>query len=152
MRHALAPDRTVAILTVPTEREVPMLYAEWQVGQVLWSMIWFTLFFLWIWVLVMVFADVFRSRDMGGWAKALWTFFVLFLPVLGVLAYLIVRGPKIGQHQIEDAQRADEAMRAYIRTTVATPTTDLEALADLRERGVIDEAEFESMRQRVVPA
>jgi hypothetical protein len=128
-----------------------MIYAEWQVGQVLWTMIWFTLFFLWIWVLVMIFADVFRSRDLGGWAKALWTLFVIFLPVLGVLAYLIVRGNKIGEHQIEDAQKADEAMRTYIRTTVATPTTDLEALADLRERGVIDDAEFEAMRQRVVP-
>jgi hypothetical protein len=127
-----------------------MVYAEWQVGQVLWSMIWFTLLFMWIWVLVMVFADVFRSRDLGGWGKALWTMFVIFLPILGVLAYMIVRGPKIGQHHLEDAQEADLAMRAYIRSAVESPGDDLSTLADLRERGVIDDAEFQIMKDRVV--
>ena len=127
-----------------------MVYAEWQVGQVLWSMIWFTLLFMWIWVLVMVFADVFRSRDLGGWGKALWTLFVIFLPVLGVLMYMIVRGNKIGQHQLEDARDADVAMRAYIRSAVESPGDDLSTLADLRERGVIDDAEFQMMKDRVV--
>jgi hypothetical protein len=127
-----------------------MVYAEWQVGQVLWSMIWFTLLFMWIWVLVMVFADVFRSRDLGGWGKALWTLFVIFLPVLGVLMYMIVRGNKIGQHRLEDARDADVAMRAYIRSAVESPGDDLSTLADLRERGVIDDAEFQMMKDRVV--
>lgn len=127
-----------------------MVYAEWQVGQVLWSMIWFTLLFMWIWVLVMVFADVFRSRDLGGWGKALWTLFVIFLPVLGVLMYMIVRGNKIGQHRLEDAHDADVAMRAYIRSAVESPGDDLSTLADLRERGVIDDAEFQMMKDRVV--
>jgi hypothetical protein len=128
-----------------------MVYAEWQVGQVLWSMIWFTLLFMWIWVLITVFADIFRSRDLGGFAKALWTLFVIFLPVLGVLAYMIVRGNKLGQHRIEDAQEADQAMRAYIRSAVAeSPTDDLSTLVDLRERGVIDDAEFQHMKDRVV--
>lgn len=128
-----------------------MVYAEWQVGQLVWSMLWFALFFMWIWVLVVVFADVFRSRDLSGWGKALWTLFVIFLPLLGVLSYLIVRGNKIGQHQIEQAERADLAMRSYIRQTVDTsPADDLTALVDLRDRGVIDEAEFEAMKARLV--
>ncbi|HEY3142940.1 MAG TPA: SHOCT domain-containing protein [Acidimicrobiales bacterium] len=127
-----------------------MVLAEWQVGQVLWSMLWFTLFFLWIWVVIMVFADIFRSPDMGGFAKAIWTLFVIFVPVLGVLAYLIVRGPKIGEHHMQDAQLADDRMQAYVRQAAATPTSDLGALVDLRDRGVIDDAEFESMKQRVV--
>jgi hypothetical protein len=127
-----------------------MVYAEWQVGQLVWSMIWFALFFMWIWVLITVFADIFRSRDMGGWGKALWTLFVIFLPVLGVLAYLIVRGNKIGEHQVEDVQEADAAMQAYIRQTVNTPGNDLSKLADLHERGVIDDAEFQMMKDRVI--
>jgi HAMP domain-containing protein len=129
-----------------------MVFAEWQVGQVFWGLLWFTLFFLWIWILIMVFADVFRSRDLGGWAKALWTLFIIVLPYLGVFAYFIARGSKMGQHRIEDAERADQAMRAYIRDTVATPTDDLSVLADLRSRGVIDEAEFQDLRLRVVPS
>ena len=127
-----------------------MMYAEWQVGQVFLSMLWFALFFLWIWLVIVVFADVFRSRDMGGWAKALWTLFILFFPYLGVLVYLIARGHKIGEHRLQDAQEADMAMRDYIRATVSTPPSDLDKLADLRASGVIDDAEYEAMRQRVV--
>jgi hypothetical protein len=127
-----------------------MVVATWQVGQVLWSMLWFTMFFLWIWVVISIFGDIFRSHDLGGFAKALWTLFVIFLPVAGVLAYLIVRGHKIGEHRLADAQQADAAMQSYIRSTVATPTTDLATLADLHDRGVIDDTEFEAMKQRTV--
>jgi hypothetical protein len=129
-----------------------MVYAEWQVGQVFWSMLWFTLFFLWIWVVVMVFADIFRSHDLGGFAKALWTLFVIFVPALGVLVYLIARGHKIGEHRAQEFERADAQMQAYIRSTTATPSTDLATLADLRDRGVIDDAEFEALKQRAINA
>ena len=103
-----------------------MIFAEWQVGQVLWSMLWFTLFFLWIWLVVMVFVDVFRSRDLSGWSKALWCIFLIVFPYLGVFVYLIARGSKMGQHRIEEAAEADAAMQAYIRQTMATtPPADL---------------------------
>ena len=125
-----------------------MVIATWQVGQVLWSMLWFTMFFLWIWVVITVFADIFRSHDMGGFAKALWTLFVIFLPVAGVLAYLIVRGHKIGEHRLADVQRADAEMQSYIRTAAASPVSDLATLADLHDRGVIDDTQFEAMKQR----
>jgi hypothetical protein len=97
-----------------------------------------------------VFADIFRSHDMGGFAKALWTLFVIFLPVAGVLAYLIVRGHKIGEHRLADVQRADAEMQSYIRTAAASPVSDLATLADLHDRGVIDDTEFEAMKQRAV--
>jgi hypothetical protein len=129
-----------------------MVYAEWQVGQVVWSMFWFTLLFMWIWVLIVVFGDVFRSPDLGGWAKALWTVFVLFLPVLGVLAYLIARGSKIGEHRLEQAQQADRAMRSYIRSVVDSPGDDLDTLSALRDRGVIDDDEFRTMKARLPTA
>jgi hypothetical protein len=127
-----------------------MVVATWQVGQVLWSMLWFTMFFLWIWVVIAVFGDIFRSHDLSGFAKALWTIFVIFLPFLGILAYLIARGHKIEEHRAADAQQADAAMKSYVRSTVATPASDLATLADLRDRGVIDDTEFEAMKQRTL--
>ena len=75
-----------------------MLAAQFGTGQVFWSMLWFFLFFIWIWLLITVFADIFRSHDMGGFAKFLWVIFVIFLPYLGVFVYLIARGHKMSEH------------------------------------------------------
>ena len=77
-----------------------MLLAEFGTGQVFWSMLWFFLFFIWIWMLVVVFGDIFRSADLGGWGKALWCIFIIVLPFLGVFVYLITRGHKMQEHQI----------------------------------------------------
>jgi len=127
-----------------------MVIATWQVGEVFLSMLWFTLFFLWIWLVITVFADIFRSHDLSGWAKALWSIFVIFLPYLGVFIYLIARGHKIGEHQVEEVQRTDAAMQTYIRSVAATPADDLTQLSDLHDRGIIDDAEYEAMRRRLV--
>src|SRR3954447_4440724 len=97
-----------------------MLAAEWGVGQVLWSMIWFFLFFIWIWLLIAVFGDIFRSHDLGGVSKALWTIFVIVTPFLGVLVYMIARGHKMNEHAVEAAQAHDAAPRQYIKETVST--------------------------------
>ena len=71
------------------------MLAEFGTGQVFWSMLWFFLFFIWIWMLFVVFGDIFRSHDLSGWAKALWSIFVIFVPYLGVFVYLIARGHKM---------------------------------------------------------
>ena len=80
------------------------LLAEFGTGQVLWSFIWFFLLFIWIWLLIIVFSDIFRSRDLSGWAKALWVIFVIILPYLGVFVYLIARGSKMQEHAAQAAQ------------------------------------------------
>jgi hypothetical protein len=131
-----------------------MVAAEWGVGQVLWSMIWFTLLFLWIWLVISVFTDIFRSHDLGGGAKTLWTLFVIVAPFLGVFVYLIARGKKMGEHAIEDAKAQDAAARAYIRDTVMTtsPSDELARLAELKAQGVISDEEFETMKQKVLVA
>ena len=86
-----------------------MLAAEWGSGQVFLSMLWFFLFFIWIWLLIMVFSDIFLgSHDLSGRARALWTVFVIVLPDLGVFVYLIARGHKMGEHAVEDAKAKDE--------------------------------------------
>ncbi len=82
-----------------------MVLAEWQVGEVFWTMIWFTLFFMWIWLVVTVFADIFRSKDLNGWGKALWCLFVIILPYLGVFVYLIARGHSMNDRAYEAAQQ-----------------------------------------------
>jgi hypothetical protein len=89
-----------------------MVYAEWQVGQVVWTMLWLSMFSLWIWVLIKVFADILRSPDLGGWGKALWTLFVIFVPLLGVMAYMVANGGRIIGDQVDKAQEADAARRA----------------------------------------
>jgi polyferredoxin len=73
-----------------------MTFATWQVGQLFWSMFWFGLLFVTVWVVIAVFADMFRSRDLSGWEKALWTVVILFLPWLGILLYLLIRGSSMG--------------------------------------------------------
>jgi hypothetical protein len=129
--------------------------AEWQVGQALWTMVWFTLFFIWIWLLIVVFSDIFRSHDMGGFAKFLWIIFVIFMPYLGVFVYLIARGHKMSQHAQEDAARMDAAQKAYIRDAVSSsggagPADQLQNLANLKAQGVIDDAEFNKMKAKIV--
>ena len=133
-----------------------MLAAEWGTGQVLWSFVWFTLFFIWLWLLITVFADIFRSQDLSGVAKFLWIIFVIFLPYLGVFVYLIARGHKMHEHAVEQAQAVDAAQRAYIRDTVGaaskSPSDELARLAQLRADGTIDEAEFQRLKAQVVGA
>jgi hypothetical protein len=130
-----------------------MLADDFGSGQVLWSLLWFFLFFIWIWLLITVFADIFRSRDLSGWAKALWTIFVIFLPYLGVFVYLIARGHKMHEHAMQAARAQDAAAREYIRDaagTAGSPADELARLADLKDRGVIDDAEFQRLKAKVV--
>jgi hypothetical protein len=130
-----------------------VLAADWQVGEVLWTFLWFTLSFIWIWLAISVFVDIFRSHDMNGWVKALWVLFIIVLPYLGVLVYLIARGGKMQQHAVEAAKQQDAAMQQYIRQAAGSspsPADELHRLADLKERGVIDDAEFQRLKAKVV--
>jgi type VI protein secretion system component VasK len=130
-----------------------MLASDFGSGQVLWSMLWFFLFFIWIWILITVFADIFRSHDLSGWAKAAWVIFVIFIPYLGVFVYLIARGHKMSEHAMEAAQAQDAAAKQYIRDAAGTggsAADELNRLADLKAKGVIDDAEFEKLKAKVV--
>jgi hypothetical protein len=85
-----------------------MILAEWQVGQVVWTMLWLSLLALWIWLVISMFVDVFRSQDLSGGAKALWTVLFIFVPILGVAAYLVIRGSDLVGRAVEK-QEADIA-------------------------------------------
>src|SRR5690349_3559237 len=138
------------------EATVTSLIAEFGTGQVLWSMIWFFLFFIWIWLLIVVFSDIFRSDDMGGWGKALWCIFIIVLPYLGVLIYLIARGGKMQQHAMSAAQAQDAAARQYIQSVSggggASAADEIARLADLKAKGVLTEEEFQAGKSKALGA
>jgi hypothetical protein len=135
------------------EGAVLMVGAEFGSGQVFWSLLWFFLFFIWIWILITVFADIFASHDLSGWAKAIWVIFVIVMPYLGVFVYLIARGHKMSEHAQEAAQAQDAAARQYIQDAAGTggsAADELTRLADLKDKGVIDDAEFQRLKAKVV--
>jgi len=123
----------------------PLLGAFWTILEIF-------LWVLWIWVLIYVFIDIFRSHDLSGWARALWFIFVLFIPLIGVLVYLIVRGDKMHERAVQQAQEQDREVRHYIQDAAGAPSTadQLSKLADLRERGVITADEFEREKAKIL--
>jgi hypothetical protein len=121
---------------------------------IFWTILEIFLWVIWIWILVYVFIDIFRSRDLSGWAKALWVLFVLFIPLIGVLVYLIARGASMHERAVRQAQQQDEAFREYVRSA-AEPSgsaEQLEKLASLRDRGVISQDEFDREKAKVLAA
>ncbi len=118
---------------------------------IFWTMLEFFLWVVWIWLLILVFIDIFRSHDLSGWAKALWVLFVVIIPFLGVLVYLIARGGEMHERAARQAQAQNQEFRDYVRQSAGTSTADqLAKLADLRDRGVISAEEFEREKAKVL--
>lgn len=125
-----------------------------ELGDVFLSMLWFVLFFLWIYLFVVLLTDIFRSHDLSGWGKALWVVFLIVLPVLGALAYLIVRGDGIHERQLATAKQQEAAFRSYVQNVASTPpptpADEVAKLADLHARGLLSDEEFERQRARAL--
>src|SRR5215469_2485592 len=122
-----------------------MLAYDYPLLGIFWTMLWFFLFFIWIWILITVFADIFRSHDMGGWAKALWVIFVVVVPFLGVLVYLIARGKSMQERAAQRAAQQEQDFRGYVQEAAggSSSADQLAKLADLKQQGVLTDAEFE---------
>jgi hypothetical protein len=125
----------------------PLLGAFWTIFEIF-------LWIIWIWILIYVFIDIFRSHDLSGWGKALWFLFVLFIPLIGVLVYLIARGSSMQQRAQQEARQQDQQFRAYVQDAAGSGNTadQLAKLADLRDRGVITADEFEREKAKVLAA
>jgi Phospholipase_D-nuclease N-terminal/Short C-terminal domain len=108
------------------------------------------LLFLWIWIAIGVIIDIFRSPDLSGWGKAAWLLLIVILPLFGVLIYLIARGHKMSEHAVSHAREQDAAFRQYVRSTASTPADDIAKLEDLKNRGVLTEAEFQSAKEKAL--
>ena len=131
-----------------------MLASSYPVLDAFLTMLYFFLFIIWIWLLIMVFMDVFRSHDMGGWAKALWVIFIIVLPFLGVFVYLIARGGSMHDRAAEQAAQQQKAFDQYVKQAAGTPgetsADQLHKLADLKSQGVLTDAEFEAQKAKIL--
>ena len=131
-----------------------MLASSYPVLDAFLTMLYFFLFIIWIWLLIMVFMDVFRSHDMGGWAKALWVIFIIVLPFLGVFVYLIARGGSMHERAAAQAAEQQKAFDQYVKQAAGTPgessADQLHKLADLKTQGVLTDAEFESQKAKIL--
>jgi len=134
-------------MSLASSYSYPLLGAFWTILEIF-------LWVLWIWILIYVFIDIFRSHDLSGWMKALWFLFVLFIPLIGVLVYLIARGGKMQERAVRDTQQRDQEFRSYVQDAAGSPTTadQLTKLADLRDRGIITADEFEREKAKVLAA
>jgi hypothetical protein len=118
---------------------------------VLWSIFVFFLMVAWIWAVIGVISDVFRSQDLGGAAKGFWVLLIIVIPWLGVLSYLIIRGRGMQERNIQAVADAGDRQRAYIQSVAGTSAADeLQKLAGLKDRGVITDAEFETQKTRLL--
>ncbi len=117
-----------------------------------WLMIYFFFLFIWIWLLIGIFGDIFRNKDMNGWSKALWIVFVIVLPLIGILVYLIVHGGGMAERQVAQAQAMDEAQRAYIRDAAGGTSTaeEIAKLHDLKNSGALTQEEFDAAKAKAL--
>jgi len=129
------------------------IFADFDLGDAL--LVTLEIFFLviWIWILITVLVDLFRDHELSGWAKAAWVFFLVVLPFLGVLIYLIARGDGMRHRAIEEQRHMQQASEEYIRSVAgSSPVDQLHRLDELRARGAISQEEFERLKTRVLAA
>jgi ABC-type multidrug transport system fused ATPase/permease subunit len=133
------------MLLASSSYSYPLLGAFWTIFEIF-------LWVIWFWILITIFIDIFRSRDLSGWGKALWFIFVLIIPLIGVLVYLIVRGGSMHERAVKEAQQQDEQFRSYVQETAGSSSVpdQLAKLADLRDRGVITAEEFDREKAKVL--
>ena len=133
------------MLLASSSYSYPILGAFWTIFMIF-------LWVIWFWILITVFIDLFRSHDLSGWAKAAWFIFILLIPLIGVLVYLIVRGSKMHQHQVQDAQAQDQQFRRYVQEAAGPQSSadELAKLAKLREQGVITAEEFDREKAKIL--
>lgn len=130
---------------------MPTILATYTFGDALLTVLEFAILFLWIWVAVGVVFDIFRSRDLSNWGKALWIFFIIIIPYIGVLAYLIVRGHTMHEHREQDLVQAEAFQRFEGGGGAsASRVEELAKLAELHDRGKLTDGEFEQAKAKLL--
>lgn len=117
-----------------------------------WAMLWFFMFIIWIWLLISIFGDIFRNKEMNGGVKALWVLFVIITPFLGALIYIIVHGKAMQERAMQDAADREKMTRAYIQDAAggAGSADEIAKLADLNAKGVLTDAEFAAQKAKLL--
>lgn len=121
--------------------------ADYPLLNIIWTMIVFFGFVIWIWMLFAVLVDVFRRNDISGWGKAAWCILIIFLPFVGVLAYLIVHGKDMAERRSQDIQQSQAQLDQHIRTVAGGPASQIKEAKDLLDQGVITQAEFDQIKR-----
>jgi hypothetical protein len=129
-----------------------VLAADYPFLDILWTMFIFFLFVIWIWILITVFADIFRRKDVGGGSKALWIIFVIVLPYLGVLIYLIANHEGMADRNIQQMQKQQAATDDYIRSVSGGSAAEIEKAKGLLDSGAITQAEFDTIKAKALAA
>jgi hypothetical protein len=129
-----------------------VLAADYPFLDILWTMFIFFLFVIWIWILITVFSDIFRRKDIGGGTKALWIIFVIVLPYLGVLVYLIANHDGMADRNIAQMQKQQAATDDYIRSVAGGTAAEIEKAKSLLDSGAITQAEFDALKQKALAA
>ena len=131
-----------------------VIAADYPFLDVLWTMILFFAWVAWIWILVVILSDVFRRRDIGGWAKAAWIVFLIVLPFLGVLVYLIAQHDGMADRNLEQAQAMRKQFDDQVRAVAASegPAAEIEKAEALLARGTISQEEFDSLKAKALAA
>ncbi len=129
------------------------MIATFGAGQVAYSVLWLFFFFIEIWLEISIFIDIFRSHDMRGWEKAVWLFLVIIFPLIGIILYLIFRGNKMRVHQAQAAAGHETGWhwdQHHSSAGHGSKTDQLARLADLRDRGVVSDDEFERLKAEIL--
>src|SRR6266480_6289007 len=136
---------------LPT-RSHTLIATDYPLLEVFWTMLIFFAFFIWIWILVTVFADLFRRKDLSGWAKTGWIIFVIVLPYLGVFVYLIAQHKGMTERAISQQQAAQAQMDQYVKSVASTsdPTAQIANAKALLDQGTISQAEFDQIKQKAL--
>ncbi len=127
-----------------------LMAADYPFGEVFWTIVVFFAWVAWFWVVITVFADLFRRHDISGWGKAAWVVFVIVVPFLGVLIYLIAQHDGMRDRSMKQAQEQKAAMDAYVRDTAGGSATEIAKAKELLEAGTITQAEFEAIKAKAV--
>jgi uncharacterized membrane protein YcjF (UPF0283 family) len=130
-----------------------MLAYTYPLLNIFWTMFMVFAFVLWIWLLIYIFMDIFRSHDIGGLTKAVWVIFIILLPLIGVLVYLIARGGKMQQRTVEQAKHQQQAFDDYVRKAAGSgggTADELAKLAELRDRGTISDEEYQAQKAKIL--
>lgn len=127
-----------------------LVFADYGLGDALLTVLSIFFIVIWIWILITVLIDLFRDHELSGWLKAVWVFFLVFLPVITVLIYLIARGGGMRDRALADQQQARQATDEYIRSVASSPVDELHKLNDLRQQGAISPEEYERMKAKVL--
>jgi hypothetical protein len=130
-----------------------MLAASYPFLDVMWTMLEFFLLVIWFWILITVFADVFRRHDLSGWGKAGWVIFTIVLPFLGVFIYLISQGDDMAKRNVQQARAQQEQFDDYVREAAGSGGGAADQIArakQLLDSGAINQAEFDAIKQKAL--